>query len=133
MSQENVELVRRMYEDFAARGLEVAADYLDQDIEWLPPKDAPHPELYRGVEGARAELAEWSGQFHDYAWEPREFIAASEGRVVVIGQQRGRGKVSGADVTAEETHVWALRDGKAVRLEMFASAKDALEAVGLRE
>jgi hypothetical protein len=33
MSHENVELVRRMYEDFAARGLEMGVDYLDPEIE----------------------------------------------------------------------------------------------------
>ena len=133
MSDENIELVRRMYEDFAARGLEMAVDYLDPEIEWLPPKDAPHPEVHRGVEGARAELAEWMGEFHDYAWEPREFVAAPGGRVVVIGRQRGRGKASGVEVKAEETHLWTLRGGKAVRLEMFATAKEALEAVQPRD
>jgi len=133
MSRENVEMVRRMYEVFAARGPEAAGEYLDPNIQWSPPKDAPTAGTYRGIDQARGELADWTGQFQDFAWEPRQFIAAPEERVVVVGHQRGRGQVSGVNVEADEVHVWTVRDGKATRLEMFRSAEEALEAVGLSE
>jgi ketosteroid isomerase-like protein len=132
VSQENVELVRRIYEAFAMRGPEEAARHLDAEIEWVPPQDAPTAGVWRGPDAARAELAEWSSQFHDYAWEPEGFIAAPDGRVVVVGHQRGRGRASGAEVRADEVHVWTLRGGKAVRLEMFGRVQEALEAVGLQ-
>jgi uncharacterized protein len=133
MSRENVELVRQMYDAFAARGPEAVREYLDADIEWLPPADAPTAGTYRGLDEVRAELSDWTGQFVDYAWEPRDFIPAPRGRVVVVGQQHGRGQLSGVEVEAGEVHVWTVQEGKAIRLEMFRSAEEAFAAVGLRE
>jgi ketosteroid isomerase-like protein len=51
--------------------------------------------------------------------------------VVVLARYTGRGKGSGVEVDTEGAHVWTLRDGKAVRLEIFADRIRALEAVGL--
>jgi|SRR5215208_1717440 len=122
-----------MYEAFAASGSEAAVEYLDPSIEWLPPRDAPTAGTYRGIDEAAAQLADWTAQFRDYAWEPQEFLTAPAGRVVVVGHQRGRGVASGVSVESGEAHVWTVRHGKAVRLEMFHTVNDALEAVGLRE
>jgi hypothetical protein len=133
MSRENVELVRQMYDAFATSGPEAAGEYLDANIEWLPPTDAPTAGTYRGIEQVRAQLTEWTGQFSDYAWTPQDFISAPGERVVVIGQQHGRGVLSGVDVEEGAVHVWTVLDGKATRLEMFRSAEEALAAVGLRE
>jgi hypothetical protein len=132
MSRENVEVIRSIYETFAVRGPEAAGEYLDANIEWLPPHDAPTAGIYRGVEQAGAEFADWIAQFQDWTWEPSEFIAAPGERVVVVGRQRGRGRVSGVSVEVPEAHAWTVRDGKATRLEMFRSAEEALDAVGLR-
>jgi uncharacterized protein len=133
MSQETVELVRQIYDALATRGPAAAGEYLDANIEWLPPKDAPTAGTYRGIDQVRGVFADWTGQFSDYAWEPQDFISAPGGRVVVVGRQRGRGVVSGVNVEAGEIHVWAVREGKAIRLEMYRNRKEALEAVGLRE
>ncbi len=53
--------------------------------------------------------------------------------MVVLARYTGRGKGSGVDVDTEGAHVWTLRDGKAVRLEIFADRARALQAVGLAE
>jgi hypothetical protein len=60
MSQENVEIVRRRYEHFAATG-----DYLAEthalDFVWDMSKfrDWPEQQTYEGVEGARVFLRDW--------------------------------------------------------------------------
>jgi ketosteroid isomerase-like protein len=51
----------------------------------------------------------------------------------VLTRYRGRGKGSGVPVDNEGAHVWALRDGKVVRLEIFADRADALAAAGLAD
>jgi ketosteroid isomerase-like protein len=130
MSEENADIVRRAYEVFREGGIEAAAELLDPGIEWLPPKDSPHAATYRGPEGVKSEVQEFTGPFEDYDWEPREFIDAGD-RVVVIGYHRGRGRQSGVEIGQEETHVWTLRQGRIVRLEMFHDRDEAFEAVGL--
>jgi ketosteroid isomerase-like protein len=48
------------------------------------------------------------------------------GHVVASMRQRGRGRASGAEVDHRFTHVWTLRDGRAVRLQSFARREDAV-------
>jgi uncharacterized protein len=135
MSTENVELVRRGYEAFARGGIEAAMDFVKSgsvspELEWIPPPDAPTHGVYRGHDEAKAEFHEWSGHFEDYDWEPSEFIDAGD-RVLVVGRQRGRGRESGAAVSAQEFHVWTIEGGKMVRMEMFRSRPEAVHAAGL--
>jgi ketosteroid isomerase-like protein len=49
------------------------------------------------------------------------------GHVVVSLRQGGRGKASGAEVDLRFTHVWTLRDGRAIRLQSFARRDDAVD------
>ena len=53
--------------------------------------------------------------------------------VVVILNQRGRSKATGIPVDMRFAQVWTLRDGQGVRMQLYASVEEALEAVGLRE
>ncbi len=52
---------------------------------------------------------------------------------MVLCRYTGRGKGSGVDVDVQGAHVWKMRDGKVVRLEIFSNREKALEAAGLRE
>jgi hypothetical protein len=53
-------------------------------------------------------------------------------RIVVLYRQTG-GKTSGVEADARGGHVWTMRNGKAVRLEVHAHRHEALEAAGLSE
>ena len=52
-------------------------------------------------------------------------------RVVVILNQRGRSKATGIPVEMRFAQVWTLRDGEGIRMELYASVEEALQAVGL--
>ena len=130
MSERNVDIVRRGYEAFREGGIEAAAELLDPDIEWIPPKESPHAGTYRGPNAVKSEVQEFTSPFEGYEWEPREFIDAGD-RVVVIGYHRGRGRQSGVEIGQEETHVWTLRQGRITRMEMFHERAEAFEAAGL--
>ena len=53
--------------------------------------------------------------------------------VVVILNQRGRSKATGIPVDMRFAQVSTLGDGQGVRMQLYASVEEALEAVGLRE
>jgi ketosteroid isomerase-like protein len=82
-------------------------------------------EAYRG----RGALLEWLDEgddaFDDFTVDVLE-VEELGGHVVVSMRQRGRGKASGAEVDHQFTHVWTLRDGRAVRLQSFAHRDDAI-------
>jgi ketosteroid isomerase-like protein len=129
MSQENVEIMRRGFEHWMATGeFRAGADWVwdASNLGW------PDQQVYIGDEGAMQFMAEWSDAWDDWEVEAEDFIDAGE-RVVVILNQRGRSKATGIPVEMRFAQVWTLRDGQGIRMQMFASVEEALEAVGLSE
>ncbi len=61
-----------------------------------------------------------------------EYIDAGE-RVVVILNQRGRSKATGIPVEMRFAQVWTLRDAQGIRMQLYASVEEAVEAVRLSE
>ena len=136
MSQENVEVVRRVYEATAHRDTEAVLSLYDPDVEWVM---AHHPrgEMFgggsiRGHEGLRAWFRAWYEAFEDFEHKCEELIDAGE-HVVSVGTDRGRGRESGVRVEQQLAAVWTVRHGKVVRVVWWPSREEALEAVGPRE
>jgi uncharacterized protein len=133
MSQENVEAVLRGYEAFNRGDLDAAAEGFHPEIEWLGPDVLPERVVYRGIEGVRDFWGMWRDEFEDFSIEIEEVIDAGE-QVIVMAAVSGRGRGSGADVRSPTfPHVWTIRGGVAVRMEMLRTRADALEATGLTE
>src|SRR4051812_24985458 len=145
MSQENVELVRRIY---AALDLGVPGavstttvepglfgELIDSEIEWQGPREFPDlAEPAHGHEGITRYLAKIAEVMDDYRMIPERFIDAGDDRVLVFSREGGRGKESGAEVMTNLTaHVWTISGGKATRMQSYWEREDALEALGLRE
>jgi ketosteroid isomerase-like protein len=125
MSQQNVELVRRVYEGWS-RG-----DF--SDIECFHPEidfemvDWPHPTRVCGIDAMRdtwrATLSAWEG----FRAVPTEYI--DRGRnVLVLNRIEGSGKESGAGVGADTATLWTVEDGKVVRLALYWDTTSAREA-----
>jgi ketosteroid isomerase-like protein len=81
-------------------------------------------EAYRGAEALLEWLDEGDDAFDDFTVEVLE-VEEVGGHVVASMRQRGRGKASGAEVDHRFTHVWTLRDGRAIRMQSFAHRDDA--------
>jgi uncharacterized protein len=136
MSQENVEIVRRGYELFAEGNLEGVMDLISDEAE-LP--DAGGLGLgdtaagtRRGPDGFLQGSQDALDAFEDYRVEPQEFIDAGDAVVVPV-RISGRGRASGATQEIRLVHLWVLRDGKAIRNEIYRTTAEAFEAVGLSE
>jgi ketosteroid isomerase-like protein len=82
-------------------------------------------EAYRGPEAVLGWMDEGDDAFDDFTVELLE-VEELAGHVLVSMRQRGRGKASGAEVDNRITHVWTLRDGRAIGMRSFAHHDDAL-------
>jgi ketosteroid isomerase-like protein len=82
-------------------------------------------EAYRGPEALLEWMDEGDDSFDDFSVELLD-VEELAGHVVASMRQRGRGKLSGAEVDHRFTHVWTLRDGRAIRLRSFADRDDAV-------
>ncbi len=138
MSQENVEIVRRLYaewEDEAFKGLDDEAyDLLDLDpeIEWDASRRTFDPGVYHGYDGIRAMSAGLREVWESGRIEPLEFIQAGK-EVVVPVRLVMVSRTDRQAVTANAAHIWTLRDGRVIRHCGFQTKAEALEAAGLQE
>jgi len=128
MSDQNVELVRGVYEEWA-RGDFTSGEAFHPDVEFEMP-DWPEAATSRGVEAMRRTWQEALSAWDDFRAEPEDFLDAGE-HVVVLTRATARGKGSGADVLAHTATVWTIDEGKVVRLALYWNVPNALEAAGL--
>jgi uncharacterized protein len=132
MSQENVEVVQLALAAFEQGGLDATLPFYDPEVIWEEAEDEPEAETYCGHDGLRALVEKWLVPFDDLRIEPEEFIDA--GDVVVMPYRfRGRERSSGTDITAPETWIFSLRDGRICEVREYRRKAEALEAVGLSE
>jgi len=128
LSERNIALLREAYEAIGEDGLEGAAawDLIDDDILIRDRPEAPDPQTYRGREGARKALAVSDESFESFAMVPVEMIPVGDRHVVVVLKMSGRGRGSGVPVEETIAHLWTVRDGKAVALQVYTDPDDAL-------
>jgi ketosteroid isomerase-like protein len=132
MSQENVEVVRRMLDE-ARQDPEAMFGMLADDVEWeTGDLQLPGPSTRFGPAGVRGFFRDWVGAFEAWGYEAEELLDAGEATVVCL-HQWGRGKGSGATVENRFWGVWTLRDGKSVRATHHREKSQALQAAGLSE
>ena len=140
MSQENVEIVRRVLEGFREvehllrRGDFPIAAPIAEDIEWdasalrLPDMGDGH---LRGREEVRRFWAAWLSAWDDTTSFDFELRDAGDSVVALIDQSmRGSEKIR---VPMPSGQVFTLRDREIVRWKFYPNPNEALEAVGLSE
>ena len=131
MSQENVELTRRVFQAFNDRDLDTLLAGLHDDVEAFP-RLAAVEGGYRGHDGVRRWWEQLLGAFPDFHAEILEVRDLGELMVVVL-RVRGRGAESDTPLDATIWHVNQFRDGKVIRWRVYTTESEALEAVGLSE
>jgi ketosteroid isomerase-like protein len=131
MSQENVEVVRRAFEDFNRRELAAAVDAFAPDAEWVPYLAALEEDIYRGRDEIERMWREVLKDVPDFQIELVEVVAEGADTVVVEVDFLGMGRASGADIRTTVYQAASFRDGKVLSVEGFRTATEALGAVGL--
>jgi ketosteroid isomerase-like protein len=135
MSEENVELVRRLYAsltraDDGWREL-VAPDFvIDFSRRRVDPFVARGRDDQVLASLQKETLEVWE---EPPTWEPEELIDAGD-KVFAFIRTRARGKGSGVEVEARVANVWTFRGGTPVEFTYFGEDRAAaLEAAGLSE
>ena len=129
MTESNGELIRQGFEDLAARGYEALLPLIAPDFELTtPPGLAAEPDTYRGPEGMTRYFESFYEAMDEIHFEPHEFREIGDW-VVVPFTLTARGRSTGLEAEQTGVMAWKLRDGLAVRLNVFAELSEALAAV----
>lgn len=127
MSSENVEIVRRVNEAFAARDLDALLALHHSDVEIIVLRSAVQGP-YRGHDGLR-RMATEAFDIADLQLDIEEVRDCGEGRVLVLGHQHG--VVSGVPFNRVLAEMFEVDAGKVRRAHAFPTVDEALEAAGL--
>jgi ketosteroid isomerase-like protein len=136
MSQENVEIVRRVLDAWNRRDIEATLALFDSEIEYVNSPTAVEPGTRRGHEGASAVLrAQWE-ILSDGRQEIERIYDRGE-EVVYLGRVSRRMPGSDDRIDGQVLASCKFREGKVLRLEVLGfgtlEVQAALEAAGLSE
>jgi len=132
MSQENVEIVRRVNEAWNRRDwITVSALWRsDGVIDWSRAR-GPFKGVYRGERGRHAFFDDFWSTFQYVQLETYDVVEAGS-EVVVPNTAHMRGR-DGIEVSARSALVFTVENGQITRLQLFQGRAEALEAAGLEE
>ncbi len=139
MSQENVEVVRRAFEEFQTGmerddpGAGFDSDAIGDDYEWITSRSFEGRTVWRGREEFTEFVRTFTDEFEDWSVRAERWIDAGDDRVVALMHQSATGKGSGAPVEWPVGQIWELKDGRVIRTRNYPSHAEALEAAGLSE
>jgi ketosteroid isomerase-like protein len=129
MSQENVEIVRALFADFARGDFSRWFLQVTDDFVFVTSPELPDAGTYRGEE-ARRWIMEWSASFEGHTMEATDLADAGDKVFLEILQ---RGSPHGTTIPMEGRWwvVVTLQESAIARTEVFRERAPALEAAGL--
>jgi ketosteroid isomerase-like protein len=129
MSQENVEIVRRVFLD--PRPL-TDAEHVAPNAVFDFTALLPDQPVLQGIEEMRAfrDRGAWSRSIH---FEPEHYFDVDDGRVLVFVRVSATGLQSGVSVGTRMAYECRFRDGLIVHIKGHRDCSEALKAVGLEE
>ena len=116
--EDEIAVVRAVYEAFARRDVEGALRHIDEAIEFVPAGTlglTGRAEPYRGHEGVRQYFADAARVWDELTLYAEDFRVVAGG-VVVFG--RVEGTAADGPYRASALWVWQVRDGKAVSMRV---------------
>ena len=134
MSQENVDIIRKIFAAFDRGDIEAVLSLCDEDITITQPAEVPGiNRQQRGHQGVLEAFAVWPEQWDDFRIEVLGLTAAPADKVITNIRTLGRGKQSGVEVDMEFSFVFTVRNQKIIEWQLFLREDQALEAAGLQE
>jgi ketosteroid isomerase-like protein len=128
VSEQNIEIARRLYEAWARGETPGPPALLHPEIEYVNPPGAIEPGTRRGLEAFTAAIEKTLEGWSSWEMEPESFTVLDDERVAVAVRYRASGRTSGIEVEGRESALVTVREGLIVRYAWFHGPDDALRA-----
>lgn len=130
MSQENVDIVRRMH---GTVGTPASLDFFHPEVVVTNRPSSPDTAPYVGHAGLFDWVRDIREAVGDFRTVAEELIDVDDSRVLAVAGVHGEGRISGLAFDMVTATVFTLTDGLIVRVQAYDTKAEALEAVGLTE
>ncbi|HEU0174713.1 MAG TPA: nuclear transport factor 2 family protein [Blastocatellia bacterium] len=124
MSQENINVINKIYETFGQRDFAAVLEHFAPTFEWIAAANSPLADHspYRGLDEVRdVVFARIAAGFERLTVKVDEIFGADD-KVVALGFYNGVRKASGKRFQAQLAHIWTLANGKAVKFQQYVDA-----------
>ncbi len=132
MSRQNLDLIRAIYDAFAAGDIPSVLARMSPDIVWNEAENFPYADgnPYRGPDAVLSGVfARLGGEWDGFAAVPEEYLDAGDA-VVVLGRYRGNWPATGRAMNAQMVHVWRVKDGKVAAFQQYADTLQIARVMG---
>jgi ketosteroid isomerase-like protein len=128
---DDADVLRQGYDSFARGDMQAATGFWDDEFRYEGPNSQGLPDsgTHEGREAAARILMGIGEHFDNPQVVPDEFVE-DEGTVIVLGHFEGTARSTGNAVKAPFVHIWRMRDGRAVRLQVLYDTALVLDALG---
>jgi ketosteroid isomerase-like protein len=130
VSEQNVELSKRVQDAFNRGDLDELLGYISPDTEWEISENNPAARTLHGRDEIRAYLEDWRDTVHGLHYDVTRYIDAGDA-VVQVGTMSGRAGHGGPELTVPLAFVTYFEDGVPVRTEEYLDVAQAHEAAGI--
>jgi ketosteroid isomerase-like protein len=115
-----LELVQQTYQAFGQGDVATMQSVMAEDFEWDSryPAGVPLGGVWRGQDGLLDFLKTVGETVDVLAFEIHEFIAQGN-KVVVLGFDESRAKLTGRTYHNDWVHVWTIQDGKIAGIRTY--------------
>jgi uncharacterized protein len=132
MASGNVDLIRPIHEEWSRGNWRRRFEVYDPHMEWGWSDEFPGLDgVFEDRRDPNPRIHSWLSEWEHWRVEADEYLELGD-HVVALVTYRGRGRGSGVEIRHEGAHVFELRDGKVVRLEIFVDREKAIESVRAR-
>ena len=128
MSDDDVDVIREVYEAMAARDIERLLGLIDPEFIVTQDDRLPWGGRFVGHDGFAAFALALTGAIDSKVTTEAMFTA--DGDVIQYGRTRGVAIDSRAEFDVPEVHRWTVRDGKAVAAHFAIDTPAMLRALG---
>lgn len=122
----NAELLREVFRDFNRSGIDSVLELLHPQIEVVDLPQAPEEPRRRGREAVAAWFHSMEAVWARLSVDAEEVTDLDAERVLAAVRFSGHARGSGVDVGQRVAIVCTIRDGKAVRWQIYRSRDEAI-------
>ena len=132
MSQENVEVVRLIFQLLNRGDVDGVAELCDDEFVMDMSERVFNPDTYTGHDGIRRFYEGVTDAWESYRWNVEETRVKGDS-VVAMLHCEGQSREGAPPVDWHVAWLWTLQQGRAVSLRFYRDQAKALEAAGLSE
>ena len=129
MSEQNVVVVRSMWEAFLRNDFEAALSAFEPEVEW-DGTNLPGGKVSRGLDAVVEHLTRWAETWETWEIELEQVIDAGGNQLIAFIRERGRTK-AGLEMNERHSELYTVCDGKIGYRKGFSDADEALRVARL--